>query len=147
MSERASERAWLATKLFELCFVRFVLLWFVIAFLFVCSFCGVELDEATFGNYCLHGLGILVIPSKDCLQSLKKDVKFMQHFIYPKLVPNCFKIYKMVSLDRFGTFSAPFRAQVGCRVDRPDKRITPELIFCAKIALQGAISGPTLDPK
>ena len=57
------------------------------------------------------------------------------------------EIYKMLSLGRLGTFSAPFRAQVGCKVDRPDKRITPEWIWATKMALQGTISGPTLDPK
>ena len=90
MSEQASERAWLAIKLFELCFVRFVLLWFVIAFLFVCSFCGVELDEATFGNYCLNVFGILAIPSKDCPQLLKNYVKIMQNLsqVGPKLLQN-----------------------------------------------------------
>ena len=115
MSERASERAWLVIKLFELCYVRFVLLWFVIAFLFVFSFCGVELDEATFGNYCLNGFGILAIPSKDCPQLLKKDVKIMQNLsqVGPKLFQNIYNCILGSFWNVFGAISRPGRLQGG----------------------------------
>ena len=64
---------------------------------------------------------------KIVLNCLKRTSKVCK--IYPKLVQNCSKIYKMLSLGRFGTFSAPFRAQVGCRVNRPDKATTPDFFF------------------
>ena len=61
--------------------------------------------------------------------------------IDPKLVQNPSKIDKNRSLGRFGTFSAPFRAQVGSRTLPGIRRTHLFDAFCQKMTLQGAIFG------
>ena len=67
--------------------------------------------------------------------------------IDPKLVQNPSKIDKNRSLGRFGTFSAPFRAQVGSRTlgaIRGTRLLAP---FWPKMVPKGVIFGTPLDPK
>ena len=67
--------------------------------------------------------------------------------IDPKVVQNPSKIDLIRTLGRFEAFSAPFRAQVGARMEKVTRCTSPFGALGLEMAPEGAVSLPPLDPK